>query len=123
MPSTTWLSVALALVTDTLLVACHYRVSTSGPIWFTAVANVLTTPKVLIASNAKTFITIYRGDPLSVVKLTLVSVVIVTITLIGAISTRLFMKLPDAFPVVSVTIANTIPWAAIVNNAKLSSIR
>lgn len=122
-PSMIWLCEVRALVTVTLLVVCPCLASISEQTWFTVVANVPTTQRVLIANSAKISTMIYPGDLPSVARPTLASAVIVINILTSAISTRLSMKLLHAFLVVFATIATTTRWAAIASSAKPSSTR
>lgn len=122
-PSMIWLCEVRALATATLLVVCPCQALISEQTWFTVVANVPTTPRVLIANSVKISTTIYLGDLPSVARPTLASAVIVINTLTSAISIRPSTKLLHAFLVVFATIADTTPWGAIANNAKPSSTR
>lgn len=127
----------LVLVTDTQIDVYHFREWNQRRIWYTEDANAHTTPKVPTAKSAKTFSTIYHGDPPSESRRTRAKVsfcrrilskslitaknifqgVTATITRRVVIMMRLFMNNPEELAGEFVMVACTTRWALIANNA------
>jgi len=101
---------------DTLPDVCRYPESPTKRTWFMADASVLTTPRDSTARIARTFTTIYRGNPRSANRRTLAGRVIATITPLRVTLTRRFTRDREECLVEFATIASTIRGAKTANS-------